>query len=628
MKDTEQSREFFKNRIRERLSEAQDLFKPHPYRILLAMLDDCDDLEELREMAELDLQLEALRYNQSVYRKLLNIDTNFKEIAMVYDTAYRSTQEAILITPSKDVKKKRAISSNEIIKAIDDDEVWELMEQQRGLDELKTPESEKNYFEIKKADEIAAEIDRAELFTEGDDWDDSEGDEYEDEDSIWDDSEDSEDEDFDAEDEEDEGFDDEDSEDSLFSDSDESEADGDYSELDFEYSGDEEDEDVWDDSDEDSEDDQDWLDSVPMSQSSYDEGTENVVGYEGSLWDDSSEDFEDEYDEDSSIGEYSDDEEDEDIDLDDDTTVAFSIDGKTLHSIESSDADIRNYDVAFDWEDSEDEDIDDDSEDDEDAEDSIWDDSEDDFDDSDEDYEGGLFEDDDDEYEDYGDDVIQQDLYSSDTLNYGDEDDEDSIWDSSEEDEDDEDDLGLLEQGMAGASVDEDSIWDDSLEEEDEDYDEDSEGLEDFEDEEDEDEDSIWDSSEEDYDEDSVDVTDSSESEDDEEDADSIWDDSDEDDFEDFDLYTEKSEEKVKKDYEDIFSSNGTIKSETQKRVISREKAFVNGTKRGQETQEMFNIIGKIMDGTLAFFGMAKKKGAKTVKSLSDSSMFDYRQSE
>ena len=54
--------DFLKNRIKERLLSVADQMGRQRYRLYLAMVEECNDFEDLKEMAELDLQMELFDY--------------------------------------------------------------------------------------------------------------------------------------------------------------------------------------------------------------------------------------------------------------------------------------------------------------------------------------------------------------------------------------------------------------------------------------------------------------------------------------------------------------------------------------------------------------------------------------
>ena len=54
--------DFLKNRIKARLAEVSDQMGKYRYKLYIAMVDECNDFEELKEMAELDLQMDLFDY--------------------------------------------------------------------------------------------------------------------------------------------------------------------------------------------------------------------------------------------------------------------------------------------------------------------------------------------------------------------------------------------------------------------------------------------------------------------------------------------------------------------------------------------------------------------------------------
>lgn len=64
--------DFLKNRIRSRLAEVADQMGKYRFRLYMAMVDECNDFDELKEMAELDLQMDLFDYVRNEINPMLD----------------------------------------------------------------------------------------------------------------------------------------------------------------------------------------------------------------------------------------------------------------------------------------------------------------------------------------------------------------------------------------------------------------------------------------------------------------------------------------------------------------------------------------------------------------------------
>ena len=190
----------------------------------------------------------------------------------------------------------------------------------------------------------------------------------------------------------------------------------------------------------------------------------------------------------------------------------------------------------------------------------------------------------DDESEDTDWDSLGDDLFEEDNDNFDDDSDEesdDTDWDSLGDD--------LFEE-------DNDNFDDDS----DDESDEDISSLDNI------DADDLFcdDDSEDEYDEDGEDDDALS-------DIDNIEDDSDEFDLDDTDFeYDEPTDDA--ESFDDFFKSKNVndINNKKKKRDVTQQKIFINGSRRGQQTQDMFNMLNNMFGG----FGRAGSKLGNTFK--------------
>ena len=240
----------------------------------------------------------------------------------------------------------------------------------------------------------------------------------------------------------------------------------------------------------------------------------------------------------------------------------------------------------------------------------------------------GIFIDDDEESDDESDDESEDtdwdslgdDLFEEGSNNFDDDSDEesdDTDWDSLGDD--------LFEEGSEDGDesddesddTDWDSLGDDLFEEDNDNFDDDSddESDDDISSLDNIDADDLFcdDDSEDEYDEDGEDDEDDEDYEDDDalSDIDNIEDDSDEFDLDDTDFeYDEPTDDA--ESFDDFFKSKNVndINNKKKKRDVTQQKIFINGSRRGQQTQDMFNMLNNMFGG----FGRAGSKLGNTFK--------------
>ena len=61
---------FFKERVKNRIEELRPYISDVKYRLYITMIEDCNSIDELREMAELDLQLNLIKYTREIANKV------------------------------------------------------------------------------------------------------------------------------------------------------------------------------------------------------------------------------------------------------------------------------------------------------------------------------------------------------------------------------------------------------------------------------------------------------------------------------------------------------------------------------------------------------------------------------
>lgn len=112
--DNEKRLSFLKSKIKNQLESVKDQMGVYRYKLYLAMVDECNDFEELREMAELDLQMELFSYVKSeIDPRLSDMHMSIKEVRNMDSLVdYESVKE-----PDLD------LDPSDIAEALEDEEV-------------------------------------------------------------------------------------------------------------------------------------------------------------------------------------------------------------------------------------------------------------------------------------------------------------------------------------------------------------------------------------------------------------------------------------------------------------------------------------------------------------------------
>ena len=154
--------EFFKETIKNELLQIKDDIGNVRYNLYVNMVDTCDDLDELKEMAELEMQIQAIKYySNSIKNKLNEQEVDIKDIRKACENNYNNEEDAV----AEDEETSATNISDEDIT------MMALILQQRLANEpLEERES------LSEDDEDIPESDYVELLGDDDDYDDS--DEY------------------------------------------------------------------------------------------------------------------------------------------------------------------------------------------------------------------------------------------------------------------------------------------------------------------------------------------------------------------------------------------------------------------------------------------------------------------
>lgn len=113
-----QQLEFFKQYIKERLEKIKGDIPARRYKLLLAVIDDCDDYNELREMAELDMQIDLFAYTKTeISPKLQQLNLEMNELREAKST-YPVQESA-----ATDSSKALEYTTEEMLEDMDDPEI-------------------------------------------------------------------------------------------------------------------------------------------------------------------------------------------------------------------------------------------------------------------------------------------------------------------------------------------------------------------------------------------------------------------------------------------------------------------------------------------------------------------------
>lgn len=127
--DTEERKiQFFKNKIKARIEELRDFMPEIKYKLYKTMIEDCDSYDEIREMAELDLQFNMIHYVKDLKDKLKDNNTNIEELEAVTNKNVRASK-LVVITP----KPKNKLTNTEKLADIDLSTLGEDMEDEDVL---------------------------------------------------------------------------------------------------------------------------------------------------------------------------------------------------------------------------------------------------------------------------------------------------------------------------------------------------------------------------------------------------------------------------------------------------------------------------------------------------------------
>lgn len=82
--------QFYKELITRHIESVKDSLSDTKYRIYIAIIDSCTDLEKLKDMADFDMQNDFLTYSKEISNKLGEYDTTIEELESIYNGEYET----------------------------------------------------------------------------------------------------------------------------------------------------------------------------------------------------------------------------------------------------------------------------------------------------------------------------------------------------------------------------------------------------------------------------------------------------------------------------------------------------------------------------------------------------------
>lgn len=108
--------QFFKEKIKNRLTELRPYMSDVKYRMYMSVIGDCKDLDELREMAEMDLQFNMVKYLNELTDKIKLSDTSIDELEAVINQNTRAAKLTVIVPK----KKEKTTTYEEVVENIDE----------------------------------------------------------------------------------------------------------------------------------------------------------------------------------------------------------------------------------------------------------------------------------------------------------------------------------------------------------------------------------------------------------------------------------------------------------------------------------------------------------------------------
>ena len=100
--------QFYKELITRHIESVKDSLSDTKYRIYMAIVDSCDDLEKLKDMADFDMQNDFLAYSREINDKLGEYNTTIDELESIYNGEYETIDlDDIAMEERKEAEENR-----------------------------------------------------------------------------------------------------------------------------------------------------------------------------------------------------------------------------------------------------------------------------------------------------------------------------------------------------------------------------------------------------------------------------------------------------------------------------------------------------------------------------------------
>lgn len=154
---------FYKDRIISKIDEIKDSITDTKYRLYKSMIDNCDDYEELLNLAEIELQIEMFVYIEELHNKLEKMGTSVDELKSAGES--KNNKQLVIISSKNRVKTSDNIelSNEDIIELMEDDEATAAMAMMLSMQLANQPLCEKYHNEIIDSSRIQDKDDENEV---------------------------------------------------------------------------------------------------------------------------------------------------------------------------------------------------------------------------------------------------------------------------------------------------------------------------------------------------------------------------------------------------------------------------------------------------------------------------------
>lgn len=109
--------EFYRQIVLKHIDEVKSTISDTKYRVYIAIVNECTDLETLKNMADFGMQDEFIEYSKGIDKRLGEYNTTVKELQEVYEGGYEITNLDEI--KREELRKKRGTTQAEVADTID-----------------------------------------------------------------------------------------------------------------------------------------------------------------------------------------------------------------------------------------------------------------------------------------------------------------------------------------------------------------------------------------------------------------------------------------------------------------------------------------------------------------------------